>query len=540
MTPKSVYRLRFFLAALSVSFILSCCESTGGKHREHDLSAYSVIDGDSIIASYVKEFNADDDEIYGQTFRNVVAEKFLRDNIPAFDCPDKELEKTYYFRWWTFRKHIKTTPEGYIITEFLPDVPWAGKYNSINCPACHHYAEGRWLRNKEYLDDYAHFWIGPDAAPRNYSFPIADATLRLYKVHGDLQLIKATYEELKNIYAGWESDHRDSNGLFWQMDGKDGMEVSISGAMSKDATGYRATINSYMYADAMALSTMAEMLGKFLDATVYKEKAEEIKSLMDICLWDEDAKFFKVIPRNGTMNMSPAREEHGYVPWVYDIPDESKSEAWLQLFDEQGFKAPYGPTTAERRAEGFKVVYEGHECQWNGPSWPFATSQTLTGLAALLHRFGEGVVTKKDYYETLSTFSGSHRRVNEAGKKICWIDENLDPFTGEWISRKMLIASGSPIKERGKDYNHSSFCDLIISGLIGLQPQVDGSLIIEPLIPEGEWDYFCLDGIVCAGRNIVVLYDKDGSHYGKGKGFFVFVDGKEACKADTYVTKSIV
>ena len=80
-------------------------------------------------------------------------------------------------------------------------------------------------------------------------------------------------------------------------------------------------------------------------------------------------------------------------------------------------------------------------------------------------------MTKNDYYETLTTFSNSHRRVNDKGKKICWIDENLDPFTGEWISRKMLIAAGSQIKERGKDYNHSSFCDLVISGLLGLQPQ---------------------------------------------------------------------
>lgn len=540
MILKSVGGLPTNIAAISLLLFFACCNTSGVNHREQDSSACFVIDGDSKISSYVKAFNADDDEIYGQTFRNVGAEKFLCDNIPVFDCPDKELERTYYFRWWTFRKHIKSTPEGYVITEFLPDVPWAGKYNTISCPACHHYAEGRWLRCKEYIDDYARFWLGPNGSPRKYSFPIADATLRLYKVHGDLQLIADTYEGLKKIYAEWESDHRDSNGLFWQVDGCDGMEVSISGSMSEDASGYRATINSYMYADATALSTMAEMLGRPLEAADYKKKADEIKSLMDEYLWDADAEFYKVIPRNGKMERSPAREEHGYVPWIFDIPDASKSNAWLQLMDEQGFKAPYGPTTAEQRAKGFKVAYEGHECQWNGPSWPFATAQTLTGLAAHLHRIGEGVVTKADYYEILSTFSDSHRRINENGRKICWIDENLDPFTGEWISRKMLIAAGSSIKERGKDYNHSSFCDLVISGLIGLQPQLDGSMVIEPLIPEGGWDYFCLDGVVCAGRKVTVLYDKDGFHYGKGTGFHVFVDGKEAFKAESYSVKAVI
>lgn len=537
--PKIAAKLQFLLC-LSLALSTASCNCGRKTGNDNDSSEYAVIDGESIISSYVRDFNADDDEIYGQDFRNAVAEKFLCDNVPALDCPDKELERTYYFRWWTFRKHIKSTPAGYIITEFLPEVSWAGKYNAICCPASHHYAEGRWLRNREYLNDYARFWVGPDGSPRNYSFPIADATLRLYKVHGDIQLIRDTYDGLKRIYAEWESDHRDENGLFWQMDGRDGMEVSISGSLSSDATGYRATINSYMYADAMALSTMAEMLGKYLEATTYREKAEEIKSLMDKYLWDEDAAFYKVIPRNGKMEFSPAREEHGYVPWIYDIPDVSKSVAWRQLVDEQGFKAPYGPTTAERRADGFKVVYEGHECQWNGPSWPFATSQTLTGLAAHLHRFGETEIDKNDYFETLTTFSNSHRRINDEGKKICWIDENLDPFTGEWISRKMLIASGSTLKERGKDYNHSSFCDLVISGLIGLEPQLDGSLVVEPLLPEGKWDYFCLDGIVCMGRKIVVLYDKDGSRYGKGAGFRIFVNGKESFKSDTYATKAVV
>jgi hypothetical protein len=62
---------------------------------------------------------------------------FMINNVPRFECPDKDLEEIYYFRWWTFRKHIKQTPDGYVISEFLPSVPWAGKYNGINCAAMH-------------------------------------------------------------------------------------------------------------------------------------------------------------------------------------------------------------------------------------------------------------------------------------------------------------------------------------------------------------------------------------------------------------------
>lgn len=498
----------------------------------------SFPDGDAKIDSYVAGFNAADEEVYVQEIPNSGAAEFLKANIPVFECPDKELEKTYYFRWWTFRKHVKQTPAGHIITEFLPEVGWAGKFNAINCPASHHFAEGRWLKDDSYLDEYMRFWCSPDGSPRNYSFPISDALLKFCSVHPDAGLVRDLYPRLKEIYAEWEGDHRDANGLFWQGDGYDGMEVSISGGMSPDTRGYRATINSYMYADATALSIMAGMLGNEADAALYKAKADTIRNLIDEYLWDGEARFYKVIPRNGEMKQSYAREEHGYVPWIYDIPGEDKTDAWLQLMDPSGFKAPYGPTTAEQRAEGFKVIYEGHACQWNGPSWPFATAQTLTGLARTLHRFGEGVIRKAGYFETLQTYSNSHRRKLENGDTVCWIDENIDPFTGEWIARKMLAEpKGSRYYERGKDYNHSSFCDLVISGLIGIQPQLDGSIVIEPLVPEGEWDYFYLSGINVAGRVITVYYDRTGGRYHSGKGFNVLVDGRKAAHSDTYCTK---
>ena len=521
------------VASILISVVLGGCES--------------LPDGDKIIDKYVSEFNADDNELYVQKFPDSIAAEFMKANIPVFDCPDKELEKTYYFRWWTFRKHIKETPVGTVISEFLPNVGWAGKFNTINCAASHHFAEGRWLHDGSYLNDYMRFWCSPDGNARHYSFPISDALLKFYSVHPDDKLLEDLYPRLKELYAGWEGDHRDANGLFWQMDGYDGMEVSVSGGLCPDARGYRATINSYMYADAMALSWMAGKFGNEAEAALYKAKADTIKNLMDTYLWDKEACFYKVIPRNGEMTFSPAREEHGYVPWMYDIPGQDKSDAWLQLMDPEGFKAPFGPTTAEQRAEGFKVVYEGHECQWNGPSWPFATAQTLTGLARMLHRFGEDKITKADYLETLRTYSNSHRRTLEDGRQICWIDENLNPFTGDWLSRTRLMtwdngtwSDGKGGVERGKDYNHSTFCDLIISGLIGIQPQLDGSVVIEPLVPEGEWDYFSLSGIQCAGKEIAVVYDKTGHHYHSGKGLAVYVNGKESSRSDSYSTSIII
>lgn len=119
----------------------------------------TVITSTDIIKTYVNAFNASDDEPYKQAFPNAKAFDFLAENIPLFECPDKNIERTYYFRWWTYRKHIKKTSDGYIITEFLPDVSWAGPKNAIPCAGLHHFREGRWLKNPVYLQDYANFWV---------------------------------------------------------------------------------------------------------------------------------------------------------------------------------------------------------------------------------------------------------------------------------------------------------------------------------------------------------------------------------------------
>ena len=114
---------------------------------------------------YVDTFNANDEEVYKNSIDNAHAYEWLKEEIPLFECPDTDVERAYYFRWWTYRKHLKYTEEGYVITEFLPNVPWSGKYNVINAPNAHHLYEGRWLKNADkYLTDYAGFFFRVDSA----------------------------------------------------------------------------------------------------------------------------------------------------------------------------------------------------------------------------------------------------------------------------------------------------------------------------------------------------------------------------------------
>jgi hypothetical protein len=478
----------------------------------------------SRLRQYVDGFNADDNETIVNYISNAAAFEFLNNNIPLFECPDPDIERTYYFRWWTYRKAIKETPDGFVILEFQPPVPWAGKYNTISCAAGHHFYEGRWLRSPKFLDDYAIFWFRKGGEPRRYSFWAADSIWARYLVTGDKNRTLDLLYDLVGNYTAWEKSHQDTNGLFWQSDDRDGMEISIGGS------GYRATINSYMYGDAMAIVRIAEMGVKFDLARLYRRKAEAIRALVEEKLWDPAAEFFKVLPRGGNARLADVRELHGYTPWYFNLPGERCSPAWKQIMDPQGFFAPYGPTTAERRHPRFRFKNE-HECLWNGPSWPYSTAVTLTAMANLLGNYKQNVVSKKDYLDLVRIYARSHRLQRPDGKVVSWIDENLDPDTGEWIARSILYARNRPDKDRGKDYNHSTFCDIVITGLAGLRPRDDDTVEVNPLVPDGAWDYFALDNVSYRGRTLTILYDRTGKQYHQGSGLRVFADGKRIASA---------
>ncbi|MBN2139256.1 MAG: hypothetical protein JW720_15750 [Sedimentisphaerales bacterium] len=169
-----------------------------------------------------------------------------------------------------------------------------------------------------------------------------------------------------------------------------------------------------------------------------------------------------------------------------------------------------------------------------------ATSITLTALANVLNNYRTDAVTKVDYFNTLQIYTKSHRLKRDDGAVVPWIDENLNPFTGDWISRTRLKTwkngtwdPGKGGVERGKDYNHSTYCDLIITGLAGLRPRSDDVVEVNPLLPADAWDWFCLDNILYHGRILTILWDRTGEKYGRGKGLQLFADGEKIASADS-------
>ena len=519
MTIAGVPLSRPLVRGLAVAALLAACEV---RAAEQSSSVTPLLQAES-YHHYFLDFFKDEQEMLGSA-PPLPWDWFTR-NIPLLDIPDKEMERIYYFRWYAFQKHIRDSSDGYLISEFLDDVPWSGKFNMIDAAAGHHIREARWLRNPQYAEDYTRFWFGPQGEPRRYSFWAADSVYQLYLATWNRDLAISLLPALQRNYEAWENTHKDATGLYWQIDDRDGMEDSISG------NGYRPTINSYMYGDAVAISKIADMAGQKDVSETYRAKAEQLRSLIETRLWNPQDDFYETVARHDTDGWTGARELVGYIPWYFDISKPEHAIAWKLLFDPQGFDGRYGPTTAERRNPrfGFQVR---HECLWNGPSWPFATTQTLVALANLLNGPKQNVMTDADYFRLLQAYAYSQHIQLPGGKMIPWIDEDLNADTGTWIARNILMSQHQLPKNRGRYYNHSGFADLIITGLIGLRPAPADELIVHPLVPTGKWSYFALDGISYHGHVLTIFYDRDGSRYHRGPGLQVICDGRSVAHAD--------
>lgn len=460
-------------------------------------------------------------------------------NIPFFACPDTTLEHVYYYRWKLYKAHLRNLGKyGYIVTEFLNPMSWDRKpFNSLNDATSYHIYEGRWLRNRRYMNDYINYMYKDGGNDRHFSEAIADAAYAYFRVNPDTGFITSQLPYMVRIYQAWRDHYDSTKGLYYIEPLLDATEYTIA---SIDASGgrdgftggdaFRPSINSYMYANALAISKIESMAGDKRKAELFDHKAKALRQRLEQSLWNDSLRDFvdRYKVSNGFVHywhFIRGRELVGYEPWAFNLPDHNPewTAAWRHLMDTSGFMGRYGLRTVEPSYPYYMKQYRydratgQRECQWNGPSWPFQTCMVLRGMANLLNNYRQQVITVDDYLRILKQYARQHYQGGELN-----LVEDYDPDKGGPIV---------DISQRSEHYNHSEFNDLVITGLCGLRPRADNGLVIDPLIDTAAdapvpLPYFCLENVPYHGHNLTILYDETGKKYHQGAGLSVYVDGQ--------------
>jgi hypothetical protein len=468
-------------------------------------------------------------------------------NIPFFDCSDAEITAVYYYRWELWKAHLKDLGQmGYISTEFLNDVNWSiHPWQSLNDATAYHIHEGRWVKDSRYINDYMNYMYENGGNDRHFSESIADAVYSAYLVNSDKVQATRNLASMENIYDAWNDHFERAKGLYFIEPLLDATEFTIS---SIDASGgwwgfrggqaFRPTINSFMYADAVAIGKLAAIAGDRRAADGFARRAAALKAQVQGALWNDQMQDF--VDRYKVNNQYVhywdfirGRELAGYAPWYYGLPDNDPkyAESWKRILAKDGFAGAGGLRTVEPSYEHYmqQYIYEpktnpaAPECQWNGPAWPFDTTMVLGGLANLLNDYSQDVMHPTNYVSLLRQYARQHYL-----NGMLDLQEDYNPDTG-------AVIVGLP---RSHHYNHSGYCDLVITGLAGLRPSADDNLVVNPLVDDSI-QYFCLENVNYHGHLVTILYDKDGKHYNKGAGLSIYVDGVASVPAGPLARKSI-
>lgn len=478
----------------------------------------------------VREFGADAD--------------WYATRIPIFESSDPTIDAVYYYRWSVFRAHQRDLgAKGYISTEFFDDVPWQREpYASLNDATGFHLYEGRWLRDRRFADDYIRYLYEDGGNDRHFSEAIADAVWARYLVDHDRLAAVRELPAMRRLYDDW-ADHFDRNkGLYWIEPLLDATEYTVS---SIDASGgkdgfrggdaFRPSINAYMFANARAIAQVAALARDDAAVRDYVNRAAALKMRVEADLWNAQLDHFGDRYKVSNAHVEywasiRARELVGYVPWAFGMLDDAPlyAKAWAHLLSPRGFAGAAGLRTVEpgyqyyMRQFRYDSATGGRECQWNGPVWPFQTTQALAGLAHLLqHGPSQDVIGRGDYLRLLHQYA----RLHYQGDRLD-LEEDYDPDTGRPI---VGLA-------RSHHYFHSGFNDLVITGLAGIEPSAGDSVSVDPLIPPTGLDWFGLQGVPYHGRLLSVFWDAEGRHYGAGKGLRLYIDGVLAASRPTLGT----
>jgi hypothetical protein len=166
-----------------------------------------------------------------------------------------------------------------------------------------------------------------------------------------------------------------------------------------------------------------------------------------------------------------------------------------------------------QRNDGYRGAADGLGCcYWNGPFWPFETSKALTGIINVLNNYPAdtaeaGGLGGAQFWMLLGQYTDSHTTDwviggNQTNADLAKAGLMLDGAGDSWIAESGCAddKTWTDVALEGYWYNHATFNDIVLSGVVGLQPSLTGALTVNPLVPAGTLDYFAVDGVLMHGK----------------------------------------
>jgi len=490
-------------------------------------------------------------------------QSWLDGNLAYFDCSDPWVRRMYYHRAYVLRKNMLDPKLGRMQWPTQSEGRWRSKWypNVISYGAAHQVREARWLRDPKYWQGHLRTWVenekaggvypchvttkGP--AGGQYADWISSTAWDGYLVHPDQGFLSQVVDKLAANVRGWQREYdRDGDGLL-QVDSHwwTGMEYQPSFfffsdyKVSKDfvqparqVSLERVDLTAYNYGNAVATARIYRRLGQPAKAQEFDDLASKIAGAVMGKMWRPDKQFFYSL-RAQDDAVADVKEVIGVYPFYFGMVPwgEGYESAWRSILDPGQFWTKWPVASASRECPAYSQTNwpgDGRAmgCMWNGPTWPHANSLVMTAMARTLRatrdRNVAGSPLERQHLWALFT-SFTRAQFRNQDLRYPWTGEFYNGDTGQW-------------KTAERDYNHSTWLDILIPDLLGLVPRDDDVLEIDPLLPDSALSFFILDGQRYHGRDLTIVWDggAPGSpdRFGDGRrGLDLYVDARLAASS---------
>lgn len=310
----------------------------------------------------------------------------------------------------------------------------------------------------EYVDEYANRLgytpceIGPEgfwALPEMCKPFLAQAALRASLTMGDFTWLQrengasreTNYVKLTHTLRFWEEARRSPDGLFrWYNGVESGIDNGPAVSDNPADVTEGVDLQCYIYREYLALAAIAGRLGRSADAASYKQRAADLRELVQRRMWSEaDGMFFNIDARTGKAVRVKAWTD--FVPlWAaIATQDQAKRTITAHLLNPAEFCAPHGIRTL---AAG-EPLYDAAHGYWRGPVWVISNYLAMHGLM----NYGYSKEARAIAAETVSLLVADYAATG--GMNECYSPETGKPrANGHFLSWDLLAEH--MVEEAGK------------------------------------------------------------------------------------------
>ncbi len=521
-----------------------------------DLSVLGVLSSDTLPES-VESFHEYAALTPAEAFRTGVTEfnRQWAQDIPYIDVPDEAIEKAIVYRWWGERYNSLDANEPGYVYQYPTTIEGVNLYqNSVALTQPMHLQDTKWIRNPYLgygqilnigeLSGASAFLDSPGHTSWNnhYSQYLGTAGLEAYNVHGGGPAVAerfATYFEGDGTGQLEHYDGNDDKLIAYDtnyMPGNDSDAISFGyPKVDAGAPGAR-TIerpeSAYVWGAFDAARQLYAMAGADPEKVAEMgQTADEIRDAILGRLWSEETRMFLAGTSHGATsggNQNPlSQAERDLIPAkesnLYDI----YAENLIPVED------------ADTYVDGFRFLRYGD----NFPIFPFYTANQYDRA-----KYGIGgsnnfsninfTVQYRGVRSALRHYDPDHTYVTPeyAAKLLDWMAWSIYPngdtlvpnqaeYYSNWNASTQTFNRNNPNHVMLGNMNY-----IYVEDMGGIQPRSDDKIELWPI--DLGYDHFMVNNLRYHGKDVTIVWDEDGSHYGLGEGYSLFVDGERKAAAD--------